>query len=93
MWVPKPLIWEALKLILGAQTSHFGGLEAPFWHPGGPFRRSWSPLGHLAGHLGRPSGNLVDFGAFGGTSGDPLWGNFGDFFVIWASNVAVQVPG
>ena len=71
-WVLDGVIW-------GAQTSHLGGLAAPFGHPGGPCGRSGGPRGHPRGHLGVH----VDFQRFLMDFGSPLgatWGSFGRLF-------------
>ena len=82
-------MWVLDGVSFSAQTYHFGGLEAPFWHPEGPFGCSRGPRGHPTGHLGVQTRIFIDFGWILGPSWDPLWGHFGDIFVIWGTKVTV----
>ena len=64
-----------------------------FWAPWGTILASRDPWGHLTGYLGAQTWIFDDFGLIWGSSWDPLWGNFGDFFVIWGTKVTMWVPG
>ncbi len=49
--------------------------------------------GTPTGHLGVQTWFFTDFRWIWGPSGDNLFDNFGDLFVIWGIQVAIQVPG
>ena len=78
---------------LGVFRETFRPILGHFWSPVGDF--FWfvgvSETGLKFDHFCRtPRRHLRTCGA---PSWDSLWGHFCDFFVIWGSKVAVQVPG
>ena len=80
-------------VILGAQTSHLGGLAAPFGHPGEPCGRSGGPRGHPIGPMGGQIWIFIDFWLILGPPWEPLGAHLGDFSVIWDTEMSVSVPG
>ena len=80
-------------VILDAQTSHLGGLVGPFRYLGGAFGRSGGPWGHPTGHMGIPMWILSIFGGFRATLGSHFELILVMFFVNWAAEMSVLVPG
>ena len=99
-----PETWESkMHLKLGSPKctmDHFLYPQLLFCRRWGSIFGTWDTILVILGSRGTPNGHLgvqiwilIDFGWIFGPSWDPLWGNFCDFFVIWDSKVAVQVPG